>query len=250
MRFTKLVVESFQAIQRADIEFGPGLNVLYGPNDLGKSTLATAIRAALLVPPTSSEADSYTPWYADAVPRVSLTFTADDGHYWKISKGFGSRTNTGAELHHSKDGTSFTLDCKARQVEERIRALLAWGIPAPGGKGAPRGLPGSFLANVLLAAQTDVDGILGESLASDLDGTGKLRLTKALATLAQDPLFKKVLDAAQAEVDLCFAPRGGRKRGQGSRFTQAGNVVKKFRDELGGLQRQLADSSASVVSNR
>ena len=32
----------------------PGLNVLYGPNDLGKSTLAAAIRAALLVPPSGS----------------------------------------------------------------------------------------------------------------------------------------------------------------------------------------------------
>ena len=47
MRFTKLVVESFQAIQKAEVDFGPGLNILYGPNDLGKSTLASAIRAAM-----------------------------------------------------------------------------------------------------------------------------------------------------------------------------------------------------------
>ena len=56
MRFVKVAVESFQAIQRADVEFGPGLNVVYGPNDLGKSTLARhQFRAALLVPPTSSK---------------------------------------------------------------------------------------------------------------------------------------------------------------------------------------------------
>jgi DNA repair exonuclease SbcCD ATPase subunit len=114
MRFTKLVVESFQAVQRADVEFGPGLNVLYGPNDLGKSTLATAIRAALLVPPTAAEAEAFTPWYADATPRVSLSFVDDSGHHWKVNKGFGSRgANAGAELLHSKD-------CRARGDREGI----------------------------------------------------------------------------------------------------------------------------------
>ncbi|NOU33606.1 MAG: AAA family ATPase [Polyangiaceae bacterium] len=244
MRFSKLVVESFQAIQRAEVEFGPGLNVLYGPNDLGKSTLATAIRAALLVAPSSAEASSFTPWYADATPRVSLTFSDEGGHHWKVNKAFGSSGgSTGAELLHSKDGTSFALDCKARQVEEKIRALLAWGIPAPGGKTGPRGLPTSFLANVLLGAQTDVDAILGKSLAEDLDGTGKLRLTNALATLAQDPLFKKVFDAAQGEVDQCFTATGKRKRGQTSKFTEAGQHVKQLRADLDGLQRQLAEST-------
>ncbi|MGO9263228.1 MAG: hypothetical protein ACLQU1_44155 [Bryobacteraceae bacterium] len=32
--------------RKAAIEFGAGLNVLYGPNDLGESSLAAAIRAA------------------------------------------------------------------------------------------------------------------------------------------------------------------------------------------------------------
>src|SRR6185503_8801209 len=242
MRFTKLVVQSFQALQSAEVELGPGLNVLYGPNDLGKSTLATAIRAALLVQPNSSEAGTYAPWHADATPRVSLTFVDDQGHFWKIEKAFGSGATNAAELQHSKDGRAFTLDCKGRQVEEKIRDLLGWGIPPPGGKGGPRGLPTSFLSNVLLAAQTDVDAILGQSLDGDLDGSGKLRLTKALATLAQDPLFKKVLDAAQRECDLCFTATGKRKRGQGSRFTEAGNAVKKLQGELGELEKQLEES--------
>jgi hypothetical protein len=244
VRFTKLVAESFQAIRHAEVEFGPGLNILYGPNDLGKSTLATAIRAALLVMPSSSETSSFAPWYADATPRVSLTFVDDAGRYWKVSKAFGSSgMSTGAELSHSKDGVSFSLDCKGRQVEEKIRILLEWGIPAPGGKGGPRGLPTSFLANVLLGEQTDVGGILDKSLASDLDETGKLRLTHALATLAQDPLFKRVLDAAQFEVEQSFTATGKRKRGQGSKFTEAGQLVKRLQADLDGLQRQLTDST-------
>ncbi len=49
MKLHRLRVTSFAAIADADVEFGPGLNVLYGPNDLGKSTLADAIRLALLL---------------------------------------------------------------------------------------------------------------------------------------------------------------------------------------------------------
>src|SRR5262249_28526049 len=62
MRFARVVVEHFRAIERADVTFEPGLNVLHGPNDLGKSTLAAALRAALLLPHGSSEAEEYVPW--------------------------------------------------------------------------------------------------------------------------------------------------------------------------------------------
>jgi energy-coupling factor transporter ATP-binding protein EcfA2 len=218
MRFTSVSVEHFQAIIRADVAFGPGLNVLYGPNDFGKSTFAQAIRAALLVRPASSASALFQPWYADQAPRVALTLVDDEGHHRQVRKTFETGAQSGsAELYHSKDGVTFTLDVKGRQVEESLRAILGWGIEAPGGKGSPRGLPESFLAHTLLAAQTDVDRILGQSLADDATDTGKVRLSKALATLAQNPLFKKVLSAAQLEVDACFTPKGQRKRGQGSR---------------------------------
>jgi len=229
VRFTTLLIESFRTIKRAEIDFGPGLNILYGPNDLGKSTLATAIRAALLVPPNSSEGGSFNSWSAPDNPRVELTLTDPDGHYWRVKKTFGTST---AELLHSKDSVTFTQDCKARQVEEKLRAMLGWGIPGPGGKGAPRGVPTSFLANVLLSGQTDADEILRQSITEDAEESGKLRLAKALSTLAQDPLFKEVLQVAQREVDLLFTETGRRKRGLTSRFNEAGDQVKEIKAEI------------------
>lgn len=244
MRLTKLSIDAFRAIKRAEIAFGPGLNILYGPNDLGKSTIATAIRAALLTPPSSADADTYSSWFASDNPRVELTFVDPDGRYWRVKKTFGTSSSSSAELLHSKDSVTFTQDCKARQVEEKLRAMLGWGIPAPGGKGGPRGIPTSFLANVLLATHGDADEILRQSITDDLDDSGKVRLTKALSTLAQDPLFKEVLRIAQREVDLFFTETGKRKRGQFSRFKEAGNQVKTLKAELEALARQLEDSSA------
>lgn len=240
MRLVSLAVESFRAIKRAQLAFGPGLNVLYGPNDLGKSTLATAIQAALLVMPGSAEADSYTPWYADATPRVSLTFVDDKGLHWRVKKAF--RGEETAELSVSKDGLDYKPDCKGREVDGKLRELLAWGIPAPGGKGAPRGLPVSFLSQALLAPQTDVDGILGQTLADDTAVNGKLRLNAALATLAQDPLFKKVLDTAQAELSANLTATGKPKKG--SPLWLLGELIKKLQGELAVVRQQLESSQA------
>ena len=36
MKLRKLRIASFAAIRDLEVELGPGLNVLYGPNDLGK----------------------------------------------------------------------------------------------------------------------------------------------------------------------------------------------------------------------
>ncbi len=78
----------------------------------------------------------------------------------------------------------------------------------------------------------------------DPDSSGKLRLSKALATLAQDPLFKKILDEAQREVDLCFTRTGQRSRAQTSKFTETTSAIKGLKRELESLQHQVTDSSA------
>jgi len=241
MRFEHLLVESFQVLRRAEITFGPGLNVLYGPNDLGKSTLATAIRAVLLVPPTSSEAGQYLPWNRDDSPRVTLTFRDDQERFWRVRKVF-SEGRTIAELDSSKNGRDYVSEAKGREVEDRLRKLLQWGIPSAGGKGAPRGLPESFLAKVLLAEQTDVEGILEASIAKDIDEGGKLRLVSALSAFAQNETLKKVLDRAQGEVNQFFTATGQRKRGKDSLFTRASERIKSVRQELAGLQEQLEHS--------
>jgi len=104
MRLASLAVDDFRAIRQLSIRFGQGVNVLHGPNDLGKSTLAEAVRAALLVPPSSSEADSYQSWYSGNSPRVELALVDDDERWWKVVKRFGSGGSSAAELFHSKDG--------------------------------------------------------------------------------------------------------------------------------------------------
>lgn len=245
MYFVRLKVDGLRAVESADIELGRGLNVLYGPNDIGKSTLAAAIRAALLLPPQSAEGQKLVPWHRrDQVPRAALWFVDDQDRRWRVRKAFGDAPS--ATLEATKDDVSFSQECSGREVEEKLRSLLGWGIPGPGGKGGPRGLPHSYLTQVLLAEQTDVRAILQESLEEDKEGSGKLRLTAALKTLAQDPLFKKVLDATQAEYDRYFSGKSGQaKRGKSSPFAKMAEEIKRCSEELAELTKRREESKSA-----
>src|SRR5947208_16762835 len=100
------------------------MNVLYGPNDLGKSTISVAIRAALLTPPSSSEADTYASWFTAENPRVELTFADNEGRYWQVKKTFGTSSSSSADSLSSKDGQSFTPHYRGRQVDEQLGTVL------------------------------------------------------------------------------------------------------------------------------
>lgn len=238
-----MVINRFQAIEHAEVDLQSGLNVLYGPNDIGKSTLATAIRAALLLPTGSAEGDEYVSWQGDYTPEVQLTLCDSKGVQYRVTKSFGATTRASAKLERSRDGVNFDIEATGRQVEEKLRALIDWGIPAPGGKtGGKRGLPQAFLSRVLLGEQTDVDAILNSSFEDDPAESGRLRLTAALQAFAQDPRFKSVLDQAQARVDELFTPTGQRKRGRGSPFLAAAEEVKDLQSQLQQLQERRGES--------
>ncbi|MBB88495.1 MAG: hypothetical protein CMP06_14550 [Xanthomonadales bacterium] len=242
MRLSRVEVEHFGCIRRAVVEFGPGLNVLFGPNDLGKSTLARSIRAALLLPHTSSAAQDFVEWDSDENPRVKLTLELPDRRTWRIEKRFGSSGGSSI-LRESTDGQTFSPYKKAREVDEELRTMLGWGIASPASKGAPRGLPTSFLAQVLLGEQADVAGVLQATIDEhDTDPSGRERLTGALAAFAQDPLFKSILNVAQGEVARAFTAKGNRRRGQTSPFREVGDEVKRVTEELERLARRVAES--------
>jgi energy-coupling factor transporter ATP-binding protein EcfA2 len=241
VRFRRLEVRAYRAIDQAELEFGPGLNVFYGPNDLGKSTLAAAMRAVLLLPSESTAHQAFVPWHDAGPPRVRLTFERD-GALFRVTKVFGSGSLASAQLESSPDGSSYHEEEKGRAVDRRLRELLRWGIEAPGGKGAARGLPESFLSHVLLGEQGDVPQILERSLDADRDGSGKERLYEALSALSQDPIFKRVLEAAQAKVDAAFTPTGRRKTGQSSPLSPIKEQITLLAQEFERLEQQRRES--------
>ena len=238
MWIRQISVRHFAGIRSAEVSFEHGLNVLYGPNEIGKSTLVDAMRAALLLQHGATAARDFEDWHTDQPPRVKLTFETEPQRIWRVRKSFGKGSDGSSYLDFSRDGNTFTQDAKGREVDGRIRDLLQWGLPAPGGKGRSRGFAESFLATTLLADQRAVAAMLDRSLDDDFDESGKGRLTAALQALAQDPVFRAVVARTQQRVDEAFTSTGQRVRRRGSPWIN-------LRD-----RRQAADQRRTEIRRR
>ncbi|MBV1860504.1 MAG: AAA family ATPase, partial [Nannocystaceae bacterium] len=245
MRLRSLEVVDFGAVERASVSFGDGLNVLHGPNDLGKSTLAAAIRAALLLQHGSSAARSYIPWGTTRKPTVTLVLEIK-GRWWRVHKAFGTSAGGKSVLEWSNDGVTYSLEEEGRGVDGRLRDLLEWGLAAPGGRGGSHGFPKSFLATVLLGEQAMPYRLLEQSLESDAEDTGKARLVEALQAMATDPLYQQVLEHAQTRVDEAFTAKGKRSTRKGSPFERVGAEIKQRRAASEQLIAAVAESDAVV----
>jgi hypothetical protein len=240
MKLLSLKVENFRCIRKAKLDFGPGLNVLYGPNDLGKSSLAYAIRAVLLLQAGSKESEDFVPWAAAAAPQVDLVFQTESQRIWRVRKTFGTAAQ--AFLDESRDGADFHVEVRGREVDGRLRELLRWGISPPGGKGHIKGMPMTFLSTALFAEQDRVAAIFDQALSNDSDA--KKWLVEVLHATAEDPLFRQVLQKAQEHVNKAFTETGKRRGGKGSPWTQIRDLIKQKEEYARTCNEQAQKSQA------
>lgn len=244
-----LEVADCAGIAAASVDLKPGLNVLHGPNEIGKSSLVEAVRAVLLLQSGSSAAQVLADWHGDKPPQVALTFERE-GRVWRVRKTF-RRGGGQAFLEFSRDGRDFSTDSRGREVDGRLNEMLGWGAMPPGGRGGPRGMPSTLITTALLGRQDEVAAILEGSLTEDPTESGREQLMRALEGLAEDPRLKNLLAAVQEKVDLAYTATGRRRSGQASPWTQlreerrtaeeARQEVRARRDESEGVRRQVTE---------
>ncbi|MEK8051974.1 AAA family ATPase [Ideonella sp. DXS22W] len=137
-QITRLQVEQFKRFRQPLVleGFEPGLNILAGPNEAGKSTLVRAIRAAFFERHRSTAVDDLRPWGegSSATPTITLDFHLDGQPHHLVKSFLGKkrctlqigtqRTLDGAEAEDFLAqcfGYAYAL--KGRSKEEH------WGIP-------------------------------------------------------------------------------------------------------------------------
>lgn len=118
MRLNRLRVEQFRQFrQPLELdELQPGINLICGPNESGKSTLVRAIRAAFFERFSSSSVSDLRPWGdSAAAPEVVLDFDWQ-GQHWILTKRFLQRKRCDLRI----DGQSWSGD----DAEES--SLICW----------------------------------------------------------------------------------------------------------------------------
>jgi len=156
MRLRRLHLHPFAGSANREVSFAPGLNVVLGPNEAGKSTLRRALRQVLFVPTklTKRQAEEevfpYLPLSGGDTVRVSVDLESSD-RLWKLTKRWASGNST-SELHLPEGG----ILSESAAVEEALATL--------------RGLTQGTWEHVLFATQGEVGASLdrlGEKGSTD-----------------------------------------------------------------------------------
>ena len=102
MRITRLRIRDFRRYRELEVPLAPGLTIVHGPNEAGKTTIQRALELILTRKATSNaaEMEGLRPWDADddARPVVAIDFEVDDD-------GNGTRTGSIEKAFRGAKGT-------------------------------------------------------------------------------------------------------------------------------------------------
>lgn len=231
LHLTRVKLEQFRkfdgSIEVAGME--PGLNILHGPQETGKSTLVAAIRAAFLERCGSSVHADYQPTgNTGATPTVELDF-AYDGTNYKLAKTFVHKTRCDLE---AGAGNRFN----GAQAEDMLGDLLGFGFSAKGKNSTDRlGVPGLLWVeqgrHEVSAAIRNASDRLSKTLQQ---GVGEMTSTTG------DALIERIQqERAQLLTD------GGKAR-KGSPLFEAQESVKHLEQEAKDLETKVDAYRARV----
>ena len=116
MIITRLELTAFKRHHRFEMKLGPGLTVIKGPNESGKSTIVEAFLAAFFTGTTATkEIESFAEWGGDRKPRVVMEVEDEEGAA-TIEKDFDNK-----KIKISCNGKTISSQKKANQwIEERL----------------------------------------------------------------------------------------------------------------------------------
>jgi energy-coupling factor transporter ATP-binding protein EcfA2 len=231
-----------------------GLNVIYGPNGTGKSTLFQAMVRGLLdnYGVGGEEAQTLRPWGRALAPTVLVEFR-DGGNEYRISKQFLDRPSS---LLESFDRGAFTALAENEKADEQVRRMLRatgrgrgladvenWGLAQ-----VLWTLQGDLkLVNVTHDVIADIRTMLGAHFAGPRGGRLEQRIEGIYAEYFDKRGAPRKGQHAPAAVGLAANLAAAKER-----LTQAREVLNDFEDRalaLDGIRAERAQISRDITAS-
>lgn len=243
MRVRKLSARDFRRYRALDISFAPGLTVVRGPNEAGKTTVQRALELVLTrrVTSTAAEIEALRPWDAPATARsvVTIEFEQDEED--------GRKTGTVEKTFAGGKGT-VRLDYEGQAISDPTLAdqVLAelTGIPTEGFFRSTASVHHFELSDL-----SRDDGALRDRLQASISGAdrgtsrARKKLDKAIHELTtkgdRNPGRLKVADQAVAQAKVAL-DQGDLALAQ----------LERDRDTLSGARERRAESETALVEHR
>ncbi|MDB5095267.1 MAG: hypothetical protein JWO85_3368 [Candidatus Eremiobacteraeota bacterium] len=285
MKLRSLQVEGFGRLADRSFDFAPGLNVVVGPNEAGKSTLAAALVASLYGL-QRGEKDRWRPWAANGYGTV-LRYETADGAGWEVHRAYdrdgkgirvydddgndaAARIGSGKSLIPGEAHLRIPLEVFLQTACVRQRAIGFDGSAASAVSTAlAQALDGGPKEDAAIGAIERLDAALREHVGTKRahknaplralrDEDARLRRTAedarfALAGLAE---LRERIGAARGERDRAAAAAAElERRARALRAAQLRariTALKEYRDELAALQttRAAFDDVAAFAADR
>ena len=184
MKLLSLRVDGFGKLDGRTVSFDPHFNVVYGPNEAGKSTLTAALLATLYGIGRGDK-DAWRPW-SGARYATALTYRLEDGRTFEVQREF-ERDGKGVRVY-DEHGNDASGDASVGKIVNPGHAHL--------------GIPLEVFVNASFVGQGDVA----------IDGARAERITHALARALDGGPREDAALGAMTRLDAALASFVGKKR--------------------------------------
>jgi uncharacterized protein YhaN len=214
VKILRLRVDGFGKLVDRTIEFDPEFNVVYGPNEAGKSTLSAALLASLFGF-ARGDKERYRPW-SGARYASALTYELADGRIFEVHRDF-ERDAKGIRVYDAAGADASGETSVGKSVN-------------PGQ--AHLGIPLEVFVNASFAAQGDVA----------IDGARAERITHALARALDGGPKEDAALGALGRLDAALAQHVGKKK------ATVNAPLRHLYDEIAEAQARVEDMRAALRS--
>lgn len=216
-------------------DFDERLNIIFGPNETGKSTLVWGMILAFCNRHDvgGEQILAYRPWGTDLSPTIEVEFTAG-GKRYRLEKGFLDQAKC---ILSEKAGDHYLRLADGKRADERVREFMLARFPA---RGLAKG-PDWGLAHLLWMPQ-DKERFASPSLSRHMEDHFRQAVGATLFT-SRDNRLLQLIDDRYAAV---FTPKTGQISAK-SELNQVRTQRKELEAELKEARDRLENISVKVL---